>query len=211
MNITHTFKTKSHNLISLFENVSTFTQFMRNLERQSDLDILRYDKLKYLGDGFEFFVELFLKLHQVDNRVGVYHYEPNLTNDNGVDGIGVNIRNEKCVVQIKYRSNVTETLTATKDHLSNLFTDGMITHNVVTDNTDPNNFRHFIFTTAKGLNFYTDNEMFKNKVRCFGYNEFKQMLDNNIVFWNEARRIIVETIKLDCTLEFYNELKNNLA
>ena len=65
---------------------------MRNIERQAMIDPLRYDPLKYTGDAFEFFVELFLMLHPSDNRVGVYDYHPTQENDNGVDGIGVNIR-----------------------------------------------------------------------------------------------------------------------
>lgn len=56
----HTFQTKSHNLVDLFKNVKKFSKFLSNLETQSDLDPIRYDKNKYLGDGFEFFVELFL-------------------------------------------------------------------------------------------------------------------------------------------------------
>lgn len=163
---------------------------MRRLEIQSQVDILRYDPQKYLGDGFEFFIELFLALHPCDNRVGVYNYSPIQENDNGVDGVGVNIRDEKCVVQIKYRSNKQTLLTANEDHLSNLFSDGMLAHDVVSDNKDKNNFRHFVFTTADGLHFYTDNEMFKGKVKCFGYNDIKGMIDNNIPFWNCVREYI---------------------
>lgn len=186
----HTFQTKSHNLGDLFKNVKKFSKFLSNLETQSDLDPIRYDKNKYLGDGFEFFVELFLMLHPCDNRVGVYDYKPNQDNDNGVDGIGLNIRGEKSVVQIKYRSDNTTVLTANNDHLSNLITDGMLSHQVVNDTNDLTNYRHFIFTTADGLHFYTDNEMFKNKVKCFGYNDFRILLDNNIIFWNTAREIV---------------------
>ena len=129
-------------------------------------------------------------LHPTDNRIGVYNYTPIQENDNGVDGTGINIRMEPCVVQVKYRSNTTELLTATKDHLSNLFSDGMLAHNVVADTTDPKNYRHFVFTTADGLHFYTDQEMFKNKVRCVGYKELKGMVDNNMPFWNKIREIV---------------------
>ena len=143
-----------------------------------------------MGDGFEFFIELFLMLHPCDNRIGVYNYTPIQENDNGVDGMGVNIRNENCVIQIKYRANTQSLLTANQDHLSNMFSDGMLSHNVISDNTDAKNYRHFVFTTARGLHFYTDNEMYKNKVRCIGFNDFRSMLDNNIVFWNKCREII---------------------
>ena len=171
--IEHNFKTKCHNLAELFAGVSTLSKFMRRLEKQSLTDVSRYDSLRYLGDGFEFFIELFLALHPCDNRVGVHDYSPIQENDNGVDGIGKNIKGEKCVVQVKYRSNNKTLLTADGDHLSNLFSDGMLAHNVVADIENKNNYRHFVFTTAEGLHFYTDNEMFKGRVKCFGYNEIK--------------------------------------
>ena len=162
---------------------------MNKLNEQSLLDEVRYDSNKYKGDGFEFFIELFLHLFKVDNRIGIFNYEPIQTNDNGVDGIGLNIKGDKCVVQIKYRSN-TEYLSSNKDNLSNLFSDGMLNHNVIYDVNNEKNYRHFIFTTAKGLHFYTEQEMFKNRLKCFGYNEIKQLIDNNFAFWEESRKII---------------------
>lgn len=186
----HTFKTKCHDLQGLFQGVNTMSRLMRNIEAQAMIDPIRYDRDKYAGDAFEFFVELFLMLHPCDNRTGVYNYHPTQENDNGVDGIGVNIRAEKCVVQIKYRTNTQGFLTNQDDHLSNMFSDGMLAHNVVADMTDTNNYRHFVFTTAKDLNFYTEAEMFKNKLRCFGYDDFRSMLNNNIVFWNTVREVV---------------------
>jgi hypothetical protein len=185
----HNFITKAHDLEGLFNGVNRMSQFMRNLESQAQIDPIRYDVNKYVGDGFEFFVELFLHLHPVDNRVGVYGYKPNQENDNGVDGIGKNIRNEDCVVQVKYRSNTSTLLTANTDHLSNLFSDGMLSFGVISDAKEKN-YRHFVFTTADGLHFYTDNEMFKGKVKCFGYKEFRAMLDNNQPFWDNVRNIV---------------------
>lgn len=185
----HNFITKAHDLEGLFNGVNRMSQFMRNLESQAQIDPIRYDVNKYVGDGFEFFVELFLRLHPVDNRVGVYGYKPNQENDNGVDGIGKNIRNEDCVVQVKYRSNTSTLLTANTDHLSNLFSDGMLSFGVISDAKEKN-YRHFVFTTADGLHFYTDNEMFKGKVKCFGYKEFRAMLDNNQPFWDNVRNVV---------------------
>ena len=202
MKIHHQFQTKCHNLTELFnDKVNTMSKFMRNLEKQSLIDPIRYDSLKYLGDGFEFFIEVFLALHSSDNRVGVYNYVPVQENDNGVDGTGVNIKLEPCVVQVKYRTNTAEFLTATKDSLSNMFSDGMLTHNVIADNENKNNYRHFVFTTADSLNFYTDQEMFKGKVKCIGYNDLKGLLDNNLPFWNNLRTIVKSLdpqIKIKC-------------
>ena len=185
----HNFKTKAHCLLELFDGTTKMSAFMRKLEAQAEIDPTRYDRDKYVGDGFEFFVELFLKLHPNDNRVGVYQYEPIQENDNGVDGIGVNIRLEKCVVQIKYRNNVQSVLTANQDHLGNMITEGMGTYEVVYSK-DPKNYRHFVFTTAEGLHHHTDNEMFKSKVRCFAYQDFRAMLDNNNQFWNACVKVI---------------------
>lgn len=190
IHLEHNFKTKAHSLPRLFEGVTKMSQLMRKIETESQIDPLRYDPDKYKGDAFEFFVELFLALHPTDNRVGVYNYKPNQMNDNGVDGIGQNIKNEKCVIQVKYRSNVIDELSSNKDYLGNLLNDGMLSHEVVTDMSDSKNFRHFVFTTAKGMNFYTDQEMFKEKVKCFGINDFKSMLDNNLVFWDKVREIV---------------------
>ena len=188
----HTFKTKAHDLTALFAETNLLSTFMKKLEQQALKDPLRYDSQQYLGDGFEFFIELFLNLHPCDNRVGVYNYEPVQENDNGVDGVGTNIKNEKSVVQIKYRSNTKTLLTANEDHLSNMITDGMLSHGVVADMTDQNHYRHFVYTTAKSLHFYTDSEMFKKKVKCIGYGELRSMLDNNLPFWDKVRNIIKE-------------------
>jgi len=186
----HNFKTQAHDLVALFKGTKKMATFVRKLEEQAVLDTNRYDRDKYVGDAFELFVELFLKLHPTDNRVGVYKYVPILENDNGVDGIGENIRGEKCVVQIKYRTNNQQLLTASADNLSNMISDGMMAHNVVADMSDTKNYRHFVFTTAEGLHFYTDAEMYKGKVKCIGYNDFRSMLDNNIQFWKSALEIV---------------------
>jgi hypothetical protein len=193
--IQHQFQTKSHDLVKLFEGIDKMSKFMRRLEEQSVIDPLRYDPNKYLGDGFEFFVELLLALHPVDNRLGVYKYSPNQSNDNGVDGVGVNILLEPCVVQVKYRSNTQTSLTATKDSLSNLFSDGMLAHNVVSDQSNPKNYRHFVFTTADGLHHYTDQEMFKGRVRCVGYNDLRSVVDGNLAFWNKLREVVKEIVE----------------
>ena len=187
--IEHNFKTKSHSLIELFDGVRKMSSFMRILEQQAEVDPNRYDRDKYVGDGFEFFVEVFLSLHPADNRSGVSDYVPIQENDNGVDGIGVNIKGEKSVVQIKYRANNQSLLTATQDHLSNMFSDGDCYHQVTVDHNNRKNYRHFIFTTADGLHFYTDNEMYKSKVKCIGYNDFRSMVDNNKPFWEKALEI----------------------
>lgn len=37
---------------------------------------------------------------------------------------------------------------------------------------------------------YTDQEMFKNKVKAFGFDEIKQLVDKNIPFWQNLKNLI---------------------
>lgn len=186
--ITHTFKSRCHDLPSLVD-CKTLSQFINKLNKQSLIDPLRYDSDKYKGDGFEMFIEALLYLHPNDSRIGIGKYSPIFEQDNGVDGTGINIQGNKSVVQIKFRSNSSTLLTANKDHLSNMFSDGMLQHNVVVSE-DLKEYRHFVFTTAKGLHFYTDQEMYKNRVKCFGYQELRQLIDNNYLFWSNLKELI---------------------
>jgi hypothetical protein len=58
------------------------------------------------------------------------------------------------------------------------------------DLTDPTNYRHFVFTTAKELHFVTNERQFEKNVYCFGYDEFRKMVDNNQPFWNKCREVV---------------------
>lgn len=196
MIIKHAFGYKSHDLIGLFDKTNKLSTFMNKLEKQSLIDTVRYDSNKYKGDGFEFLVEILLKSHAYDNRLGITSYEPIQSDDNGVDAVGINLSGEKCVVQIKYRSNKNSVLTANEDKLSNMISDGMFQHGVSADSEKLKMISgkkvaplHYVITTATGLHHYTDNENFKGYVHCIGYNQLKSILDNNISFWNLCREI----------------------
>jgi len=195
MEIKHGFGVRSHDLVALFNKTNKVSTFMNRLEKQSLTDILRYDANKYKGDGFEFLVEILLKSHAYDNRLGITNYEPVQSDDNGVDGFGLNLVGEKCVVQVKYRSNKKQVLTANTDHLSNMISDGMIKHKVVIAEDNTKCPRHYVITTANGLHNYTDNENFKGFVHCIGYDQLRVMLDGNMSFWNLCREIAKEIVE----------------
>lgn len=192
MKISHGFGLRAHNLTALFDKTNKISTFMTKLEKQSLIDPDRYDSNKYKGDGFEFLVEILLKSHAYDNRLGITSYEPVQSDDNGVDGVGVNLAGEKCVVQVKYRSNSKTVLTANTDHLSNMISDGMIKHKVVIAEDNTKIPRHYVVTTATGLHHYTDNENFKGFVHCIGFEHLRALLDNNLSFWNLCREIVKE-------------------
>lgn len=187
--IKHGFGLRAHDLIGLFANTNKMSQFMYRLEKQSLKDPDRYDPYKYVGDGFEFFSEIFFKAHCYDNRVGIENYEPVESDDNGVDGSGFNLIGEKCAIQCKYRSNNTKLLTANEDHLGNMVVDAMMKFNIVKPADNKEIPRYYVITTAQGLHHYTDNEFFKGYVKCFGIAELKSMLDGNMRFWDLCRQI----------------------
>lgn len=188
MTLTHPFITRSHDLKGLFDNVKTLSQFMKKLEKQSKMFPERYPIEKYLGDGWEFFCEALIKTHQFDNRVGIAEYVVVSKNDNGVDGYGINFYGETCAVQPKYRSNTQGLLTSGKDSLDSFITEALLEKNI----TPNKQFRHYVFTTAKGLHHYTDYDKFRGTVKCFGYDDIRALVDNNLHFWNFIRKEVLQ-------------------
>ena len=196
MKLIHPFIYRCHDLDGLFENVKTLSQFMKRLEKQSQLYPERYSIEKYLGDGWEFFCEALIKTHQYDNRIGISEYTPVTKNDNGVDGYGINLFNEVCAVQPKYRSNTKGLLTSEGDSLNSFIAEALLEKNILTSKK----YRHFVFTTAKGLHYYTDHEKFRGMVKCYGYDDIRSLVDNNLHFWNFIREQILEFKKNSVSL-----------
>ena len=94
-------------------------------------------------------------------------------------------------IQHKYRSKTNLLLTSEKDNLNSFITESTISKKIIPDKK----YRHYIFTTAEGLNHYTSHEKFKGVVKCYGYNDIKKLVDNNIHFWNFIRSEINENNK----------------
>ena len=87
-------------MFKLLVDTNTFQAFCRKLVKCSKI---KDDPNKYLGDGFEWFVNEFLWLFQFDKKVGVYDYEVWEEEDTGIDGTGVNMNGDLSVVQVKFR------------------------------------------------------------------------------------------------------------
>lgn len=191
--IFHHFLTTSHNVRELFEGTIKLSQFKSKLEKQAGIDVQAYPFEQYLGDGFEFLVELIIKISKCDNRIGISDYRPVPTHqDNGVDGYGVNLRGNRCAVQVKYRVDSSGVLSASKDNLSSFIAESVF-EGIVPDTEDKVK-NHYIFTTAQGLHYYTDGQKFRGSVKCFGNEELREILDNNPNFWEECRKMIDENL-----------------
>lgn len=187
----HLFIKKYRNEVSyLFEGTYNWNQFNKKLQEIADQlnKKLGADYLTTLGDGFEVLIEGFIKLTENDNRFGISNYVPvDSKDDYGVDGYGNNIRGDKSAIQIKYRIDPTYFLTAQKDGLDSMVTEAL--HEGIVFG-EGKNYRHFIFTSAKGLNNKTDDNKFRGKVKCYGIDDIKTIVDNNQNFWNNFRNLL---------------------
>ena len=61
---------------------------------------------------------------------------------------------------------------------------------ILDDNDDMQNFRHFVFTTAKNLHWFTDGGMFGGHLMCYGIDFLRELVDDNLAFWESCREII---------------------
>ena len=176
--------------IYLFDGTSNWNEFDTKLNKiAKELQTkIGADYLTVLGDGFEVLIEGFIKLTENDNRFGISNYIPIQSKDDyGVDGYGNNIRGNKSAIQIKYRIDPTYFLTAQNDGLDSMITESQ--HEGVLFG-EGNDYRHFIFTSAKGLNNKTDDNKFRGKVKCYGIDDIKTIIDNNQNFWNNLTNIL---------------------
>jgi hypothetical protein len=176
--------------IYLFDGNSNWNQFDKKLQEVAKQLETRTgaDYLTVIGDGFEVLIEGFIKLTENDNRFGISNYIPVQSKDDyGVDGYGNNIRGNKSAIQIKYRIDSTYFLTAQKDGLDSMITESQ--HEGVLFG-EGNDYRHFIFTSAKGLNNKTDDNKFRGKVKCYGIDDIKTIIDNNENFWNNLINLL---------------------
>jgi hypothetical protein len=175
----------------LFEGTSNWNQFNKKLQEVAEQlnKRLGADYKTVLGDGFEVFIEGFIKLTENDNRFGISNYTPVQSKDDyGVDGYGDNIRGNKSAIQIKYRIDPTYFLTAQKDGLDSMITEALLTENIIFGKS--NDYRHYIFTSAKGLNNKTDDNKFGGRVKCYGIDTIKSIVDNNQNFWNNFKTLL---------------------
>ena len=183
--LTHCFLNQCHDIDQLLDSCYKLSTFCSRLERQSELHPDRYEPNLYKGDGFELFVEALLKLSPVDNRLGISEYRVVEGQDVGVDGSGVGFNGKTATVQVKYRGDHEYLLTANKDHLSNFVMASWLHYGVDRDD----DYNMLIVTNGKGLHYFTETEMYGNKVRCIGNEVLRKIVDNNQAFWDSFRSL----------------------
>ena len=138
--------------------------------------------LKFRGDLFEIFAEIFFKINDADNRIGVFDYQPVQSHDdNGVDGISKNIDGVNTTIQVKYRMNPMYSLK--ERDIKQFAFQSILKYGV--DLKQDNNM--IVFTNCQGLHWYTDSNVFQNKLRAINGDMISRMIDNNEGFGTQQK------------------------
>ena len=183
--LTHRFLLTCHDLKKLLVDCNKLSTFCSRLEAQAKQHPDRYSPNKYKGDGLELFAEALIKLSPVDARIGITGYRPIETGDVGADGVGIGMNGKPATVQVKYRGYNASALTAVEDNLN-----GFVMASLLHEGVDPaDKYNMLVITTAPGLHFFTDQEMFVGKVRCLGKDQLRELVDNNTQFWDAFREL----------------------
>jgi Tfp pilus assembly major pilin PilA len=181
----HRFKKTCYDKSALLNKCSTLKEFMKRLTKQSTENPDLWDEMTYRGDGFEALVEVLINSSPIDKRINITNYSPwNVKthgSDMGVDGLGVSHDGTPHTVQVKFRSNVTEDLTANKDHISNFVAKSVLMH-------QGKDVDMTIFTTANDLLNVINEGMYHGKVNTLGYKKISKLIDKNDSFWAIFRK-----------------------
>lgn len=170
-------------------NCATVNGFCVNLERQAELFKDRFDINKFKGDGLELLVEFLIKYRGTDNNIGITDYVPiDATDDTGVDGRGISTFNQRpATVQVKYRQ--ANYILTNEDKLGNLLGASQNKYGVLVNDTQ----NMLVITTGEKVHHYTMSEMLYNKVRVINRYGLQEMVDNNLGFWNDFRKAVLES------------------
>jgi hypothetical protein len=181
-------KREIYSFYDSFKNapVKTFRAWIENVETISQNLPDEDSRLKYKGDMLEVLSEIFFNSFSADESVGLKDYTPvPLSEDYGVDAVGINPAGTRCAVQCKYKSFQP----VLYEELAKTFTSALCTMNcdVLKENSI------YVFTTAVEFTTAIEKQL-GNKVRRIDFNVISRKVDNNHTFWQYAYDIIFETL-----------------
>lgn len=172
------------------KNGSTIREFVNFVESKANtlgLDIDGVNKFK--GDFLEVLSEMFFNAFSTDEAVGIKDYEPiDVVDDYGVDAVGINANNDKCVIQVKYRANVITDILY--DDIARTYTAGKLVNKYDLDK--PNTV--WVFTTARGVS-HTCQSVMGGVIKVINKSQIAHKIDNNKHFWEFTFNEISNTLK----------------
>jgi hypothetical protein len=173
------------------KDISSFINKVEKLSLPYKLDNVDPEGFKtFKGDMLEILAEIFFGAFRNDPAIGLRNYEPiPIDEDYGVDAIGINVNNDDCAVQVKYRANPLESIKY--EDLSKTYTSARIRNNLSLDHDNT----LYLFTTSYDITIACG-EVFANKLRVINRSVIASRIDNNNSFWEEAQLRIALTFEL---------------
>jgi hypothetical protein len=182
----------------VFQGVESLEQLENNLEKlafpKNTDDLFGHDPFgEILGDGWEGFNEILLKVYGVHPDIGIVEVEVLPPGAIGCDFKGKGIDLKPGTVQSKYKGRSKawqiELAEGPDMKLERFLLQSQNTYMV--DVTSKTNM--LVITNAVGINYWTADELLFGKVRCLGREQIQYLVNNNPAFWACARDMIVAT------------------
>ena len=182
----------------VFNKVESLSQLESNLEKvafpKNADDLFGHDPYgMILGDGWEGFSEILLKVFGYHPDIGIVESRVLPPGTKGVDFAGQGVDLKPATVQSKYkgRANAWQIELAEGDDmkLERCLTQSQNAWGVNIESKT----NVLVITNAVGIHYWTADELLFNKVRCLGREQIQYLVDNNPAFWACARAMIVAT------------------
>jgi hypothetical protein len=146
---------------------------------------------KFKGDMLEILGEIFFNVYLADTAVGLREYQSvPITEDYGVDGIGINVNGDQVAVQMKYKANPLTPIEYSE--ISKTYNAAIEIHNIPL--YLPKNDTIFVFTTGDGSTAALQ-AVNKNKVRIIDRKIIAGKIDDNETFWIQANNLLWDTLE----------------
>jgi len=159
------------------------------IENPGDSENENHDKANsFKGDMFEILSECFFNAFSNEPKVGLTNYTPvSLTEDYGVDAIGINVLGYQCAVQCKFRTNPNDLIHYVD--MAKTYSAGRKRHNLPLEHDDT----LILITTANDVNHHCK-RVFGDQVRVISKDIIGMRVDGNLSFWQEVEQRLIATI-----------------
>jgi hypothetical protein len=170
---------------------SSFYRFTSRLYSFCDryYEYFEMDREVLKGDLFEIFVEIFLKTNGNNEKILIHNYSVihngEDCRDIGVDGVGLDMNNEPCTIQIKYRNIASPKLTTSS--LTQFIGASITNYNVSTESKAKSFI--LITNTLKEVD-YRINKVGNNRVKIINGDCFDTIIGTSKTFWYIVQYIL---------------------
>lgn len=182
----------------VFQGIESLEQLEDNLEKlafpKNPDDLFGHDPFgEILGDGWEAFNEILFKVYGLFPGVGFTDAQVLPPGTIGCDFTGVGIDTKPATVQSKYKGKSKawqiELAEGLDMKLERFVAQSQNTFGVPIDSKT----NMLVVTNAKGIHYWTNDNLLFGKVRCIGRDQITYLVNNNPMFWKTAREMITTT------------------